>query len=350
MHSRTPQPISIEKADGQAFTAWLYQPHNMPARSLIQILHGMAEHRGRYESFIETLVNQGHAVVIHNHSGHGEHLPHGYLPRFARAGIAVPDGQPGKPGSGWWNLVEDAWLVQQQAQARLPVSCPNLLFGHSMGSWLALCVALRSPDLQGLILSGSSLQSGWLYRLGGAVAGVIGHLIRYDQPSRLLSSLAFGNYNAHIDNAWSNWNWLSRCDQQVTDYLNDGNCGFDCSPAFWQCLFHGLSYLATETPLKDLRPELPILLVSGDEDPVSDYGQSLRTLELALLRSGHDNTTTLLYPGARHELLHETNAEEVINDISHWLDLQLRGSSRQAGQQPVTRTRPAASGHASRPA
>ncbi|MDO6805080.1 alpha/beta hydrolase, partial [Wenyingzhuangia sp. 1_MG-2023] len=106
-------------------------------------------------------------------------------------------------------------------------------------------------------------------------------------------------------------------------YRTDPLCGFDCSAGFWQNLFTALTNITRENALASIPPQLPVLLLSGDQDPVGQYGRGIRALDHALHRSGHDQISTLLYPGGRHEMLNETNAGQVQSDLLAWLQNHL---------------------------
>lgn len=329
INAQPPLTISIDVAhDGTTPSARLLLPANRPAASVIQILHGMAEHSGRYQQLAQQLLQDGHAVLLHDHRGHGNHPHKGHIdsrPHWQKRRRADGMRQPLGCGSGWWQLVNDAERLLQVALQHLPDKCPVMILGHSMGSYLAMTIACQTNiKLAGLILSGSGLMSPFSYRAGLLLTRTIAPFVDPKQPSRLMSRLVFGRFNSAFNDTESSWAWLSRDRQSVIQYQQDPLCGFDCSLEFWQCMLRGSEWLAREYTLGHIEKGLPIIMLSGEQDPVGGFGDGVRNLELALLRTGHDNLTTLLYPGGRHEMLNEINGTEVTNDLRVWIELQLR--------------------------
>ncbi|MDO6681000.1 MULTISPECIES: alpha/beta fold hydrolase [unclassified Oceanobacter] len=304
--------FSIASDSGQTFAAQLFMPGTEPT-ALIQIYHGMAEHWRRYQPLIRKLAASGYAVLAHNHQGHGERQPLGHLPVGHH-----------HTSTGWQQLINDANQARQIALATLPESTPVILLGHSMGSFVVLTTAMHPVEgLAGLVLSGSGYPARWRCQLGYIVASVIAHWHTAEKPSALLGALAFAGYNQQIKQASGRWDWLTRDANQRQQYRTDPLCGFDCSAGFWQNLFTALTNITRENALASIPPQLPVLLLSGDQDPVGQYGRGIRALDHALHRSGHDQISTLLYPGGRHEMLNETNAGQVQSDLLAWLQNHL---------------------------
>jgi alpha-beta hydrolase superfamily lysophospholipase len=309
--------LSIASAGGQVFNAALFMPATEPV-ALMQIYHGMAEHWRRYQPLIDTLSAAGYAVLVHNHQGHGERQPIGHIPY-----------QSTHPENGWQQLINDARSARQAAQRHLETGIPIIVLGHSMGSFVALTEIMQPPEeLAGVILSGSGYQPRWLCQLGQLVARMVARCGTSQAPSALLSRLAFAGYNQRIKQASGTWDWLTRDATIRQQYRADPLCGFDCSAEFWQNFFMALGNLAKEDAFTTISHNLPILLLSGDQDPVGQYGRGVRALDNALRRTGHDQVTTLLYPGGRHEMFNETNADQVRSDLLKWLNTTLTHATR----------------------
>jgi alpha-beta hydrolase superfamily lysophospholipase len=297
--------ISIDAADKTAFNATLILPAQSP-RALIQIAHGMAEHAGRYEILAAELISAGFAVLLHNHRGHGERTPAGHL---------ADRGQ-----HGWQLAIDDIHLAAQAALQYLPEACPHILLGHSMGAFMAQHYAmLYGEQLAGLVLSGSCYQPPRLSRTARRIVNWLSRVQGFRRPSALLNQLVFGPYNLRIKDRRSEFDWLSRDTAVVDAYIADPLCGGLCTLQFWSDFFQGLMDISSPTALSRIPAELPILLFSGDADPVGRYGKGVMRLHRLLQSSGHPQTSYRIYPAGRHEMLNEINRNEVVQDLLHWL-------------------------------
>jgi alpha-beta hydrolase superfamily lysophospholipase len=294
--------------DGHSINILKFAP-SLPAKAIVIIAHGMAEHPERYTHFAEYLTQQGFLVIAHAHRGHG-HQPGGLgYGHFS-------------DNNGWAKVLADLdqvyrWIKEQQ-------SLPIFLLGHSMGSFIAQTFCIQfAPKLAGLILSGSNYQPAIIYRLGKWIAKIERLRVGKRHSSALLNYLAFGQFNKHFKPTKTEYDWLSRDSFQVASYCQDSLCGFQCSTQFWVDFMRGLQKISARKALNDLAKHIPILIFGGDQDPVGRYGAGLIALEKALTATGHQGVSLLLYPGGRHEMLNETNQAEVYQDISQWLQNQL---------------------------
>ena len=279
------------------------------AKAIIHISHGMAEHGARYHGLAEQLTAQGYIVYSHDHRGHGATIndsendsPQGH---FADQG-------------GWNSVVLDLKMVADHIHTQ-HASLPCFLLGHSMGSYILQSYLSRyNPTISGTILSGSNYVAKPLLILGRLVAKIETlHQGRMGY-SPVIHQLTFAGYNNNFKPNTTEFDWLSRNPESVKRYVTDPLCGFRCSNQLWYDLFGGLQEICSEHRLKKISGQLPVLILGGDQDPVS-APNGLERLHKAFIRSGHSNTTLLLYPDARHELFHETNSPEVIDQLCTWL-------------------------------
>ncbi|WP_024301130.1 alpha/beta hydrolase [Pseudogulbenkiania sp. MAI-1] len=298
------EPFTLDAADGETIRGLCWQPETAP-RAVVLIVHGMGEYAARYRRFAESLAAAGYAVYAHDQRGHGE------WPQ--RRGWFAAE-------QGWNKVVDDVDAVRRHAAARHE-GLPLLLFGHSMGSFVARAYLLHhGRGLAGLVLSATGYRQAWLARLMRRVAGLAGRLGGAANPSRGMSRLVFGSFNLSFVPARTTVDWLSRDRAEVDRYLADPLCGFDFTPALWQDLFGGIIALeAGEKRGRDL-PPCPVLLLTGSRDPVSLGRYALRQLERRYRRAGLDDITLKVYRGGRHEMLNETNREVVTADILAWLE------------------------------
>ncbi len=284
-------------------------PQDGPVRGIVQISHGMAEHFGRYTDFARYLAGEGIAVYGHDHLGHGLSADTDRdLGYFGETGPDV--------------LAEDLHEMTRIIKSAHP-GVPLFLFGHSMGSLVARAyIARYGQQIDGVVLSGSPYKNP-AASLGIFLAQTLAKLKGKRHRSPMLERLAFGSYNKRIKNVISPHDWLSRDRDMVARYDQDPLCGFNFTLWGYRDLFTLLRQVSAKSWTEGIRTDLPVLLLSGDGDPVGGYGKVLPFLEHALLDHGLTDVTVQCYPGGRHEMLNETNRAQVYADILHWLKERL---------------------------
>ncbi|MCD5991918.1 lysophospholipase [Pseudomonas sp. CDFA 553] len=299
------QPFWLDASDRSRLYVNVWLPEVEP-KAVVMLSHGMAEHSGRYARLGMALGEAGYALYAHDQRGHGKTADQGMLGHYA-------DEQ------GWAKVVGDLASVTQTIGQRHP-DVPVFLLGHSMGSYIAQAyLQHHGAALQGAILSGSNFQPVALYR----GARVIARLERFRQGntgrSRLIEWLSFGSFNNAFKPARICFDWLSRDPDEVDKYALDPMCGFRCTNQLWLDMLAGLQQISKRSNLAQIDPGLPLLVIGGECDPVSD-GKRLKDLADALVAAGHQMLQLKIYPQARHELLNETNRDEVTRDLIDWLE------------------------------
>ncbi|MBB6285599.1 MULTISPECIES: alpha/beta hydrolase [unclassified Pseudomonas] len=277
-----------------------------PPKALLMLSHGMAEHSGRYARLAEALCGAGFGLYAPDQRGHGRTADEGTLGLYAEK-------------DGWNKVVGDLASLNQHIGQQQP-GLPIILLGHSMGSYIAQAYLLHhSASLNGAILSGSNFQPVALYRAARLIAraerlrqGVRGR-------SALIEFLSFGSFNKAFKPNRTAFDWLSRDPVEVDKYINDPLCGFRCTNQLWIDLLGGLQQISKASNLVQIDPGLPILVMGGECDPVSE-GKRLKSLADALREAGCQNLQLNIYPQARHEVFNETNRDEVTADVLAWLD------------------------------
>ena len=256
-----------------------------PARGVVQIAHGLAEHGSRYARFAGALNSAGFHVIASDHRGHGS---------------SITD-TPGDFGAQGFAAL---WSDIEQLGESLRLDHPNLplfLFAHSMGSFAAQHVLIERSDLyDGVVLSGSTTLDVLAANMADAPAGDLS---------------VFNNAFEHR----TGYEWLSRDEAGVDAYVADPLCGFDLPDSTVPALFTGADDLADPRKLGEIRSDLPLLLTSGSDDPLADGGQLIELLASRYREAGLSEVTVKIYPGARHEIVNETNRDEVTSDIIDWL-------------------------------
>ena len=285
-----------------------------PPRAVVMLSHGMAEHGGRYARLGEALADVGIDLYAHDQRGHGRSAEQGLVGHYAEA-------------DGWNKVVEDLASLNHHIRQCHP-HLPIFLLGHSMGSYIGQAYLMRhSCSLQGAILSGSNYQPVALYRLARLVA----RFERWRQGphgrSALIEFLSFGSFNKAFKPNRTAFDWLSRDPDEVDKYVNDPLCGFRCTNQLWLDLLGGLQSITPPENLAQIENDLPLLVIGGERDPVSD-GRRLQHLAAALRNAGLKHVDLNIYPDARHELLNERNRDEVTADLIDWLERTLALSRR----------------------
>ena len=296
-------PLQSATGQGELYVR-VWEPENQP-KAVLQIVHGMAEHIERYDRFARYLNQNSILVVGADNASHGKSIS--------------KDGIRGYFGAehGWNSLIQDIQSVHsiiKQSYCDLPC----ILFGHSMGSFLARSYAARhGDDLDGFIFCGTAGKNPAL-----PVAKLLARSeIRKNgasTPSRLLDKLSFGAYNNAFKPNRTPFDWLSRDEAEVDKYVDDPACGFVFTAAGFRDLFDGLGEASGPQWARRV-PKRPILLIAGDADPVGANGKGVKQVEAWLVQSGH-RVKCILYPGARHELLNETNREQVSDDVRLFIE------------------------------
>lgn len=269
-------------------------------RICMQIIHGMAEHIARYEDFAQFLASNGVVVYGMDLIGHGKSI-----------GDGMPYGYFGD-ANGWDHLIEDNMTMHDLVLKEFP-SLPRVLFGHSMGSFLARTYAgRRGTDFDAFIFSGTA---------GANPAIPIAKLIakmsirsgKGKEPNKTLNNLSFGAYNKPFKPARTEFDWLSRNNESVDRYVADPLCGFVFTGYGFYDLFTGLTEISNRNWAQRV-PKKPVFLLSGAADPVGANGKGVKQTAGWLKESGHE-VCLKLYPEGRHEMLNEINKDEVYRDI-----------------------------------
>lgn len=279
-------------------------------KAAIILVHGMAEHIERYAGFAERLSKDGFIVYGYNQRGHKGTIAnkddYGYM----------------HDEDNFMILVSDLYKMVKYVQEENP-NLPLFIFGHSMGSFVTQrFIQLHGSKIDGIILSGSAKQPSIALRAGILLARLIIRFKGARHRSKLLNNLTFGNYNKYFRPNRSDFDWLNRDENEVKKYIDDEYCGGIFTAAFFRDFFRGLRAINHNFEL--IPKELPILLLSGSEDPVGGPVKLINSLYDTLRFMEIKDLEFKLYEGARHELLLETNKEEVMNDCLNWLNSHLQ--------------------------
>ena len=282
------------------------------SKAVIQIAHGMAETAIRYERFARRLSENGYTVYINNHRGHGdnEETPEtlGYLADKDGFDFLVSD----------MKILTD--IIKKDNE-----DIPLFAFGHSMGSFALQKYLIDYPgNLNGAVLCGSNGDFGFILKASKPVISLVELIKGQKSKSKFINNLMFGMNNNAYDNKRTDFDWLSRDEKEVDKYIADEKCGFVCTVEFYRDFIKGLEYVENRENLKKLCVNHPLLIVSGDMDPIGKNGKGVKNLYERYKKYGINDIEIKLFEDARHEILNEINREEVMDYLISWFDEKLR--------------------------
>ena len=282
-----------------------WTPEESP-KGVIQIIHGIAERVERYDHFAEFLNSQGFLVVAEDHMGHGSSLEE--------------DGVRGYFHGGWFNAVEDSCRLMRDTMAGNP-GIPYILFGHSMGSFMARTILAKYPDcgISAAIICGTGWQPTVALPALIKVMDMVCKKNGEQTPLESLDNMIFGGYNKRIENPRTPKDWLTRDASIVDAYIADPMCGFVASCGLLRDMMQGIYYIQQKKNLVNMKKDLPVYFIAGQEDPVGSYGKGVEQAARHFRKAGMINVALKLYPDCRHEILNELNKEEVYSDVIRWL-------------------------------
>lgn len=253
-------------------------------RGVVQIAHGLAEHSARYDRLARALNTAGYRVAAIDHRGHGDSI------------VDVP-GDFGAPG--WDGLIGDLVAFEQQLRSENP-DLPLFLVAHSMGSFATQSALLDHSDVwDGVVLSGTAaidvMAAGMATSGGGLEA-----------------------FNEGFEHR-TGYEWLSRDEAEVDAYVADPLCGFETPQATMPAIFSHAERLGDPAARAGVRADLPLLLISGSDDPLAHGGEFIELVGQRYRDAGVTEVTVTIYPGGRHEVFNETNRDEVVAAVVGWI-------------------------------
>ena len=280
---------------------------NGEIKAAVQIVHGIAEYAERYDVFAEFLNDHGILVVAEDHMGHGKSICEA-TPKGCFAG-------------GWHTAVKDTYRLLKHTMEEFS-GVPYILFGHSMGSFMARTILARHPNsgIAGAIICGTAWMPGAVIGAGKAVAEMICKKNGEQNPSALLQKMMFGSYNKKVEHPRTASDWLTRDQKIVDDYEADPLCGFVPSAGLVRDMMTGLQYIQDPKNLDSMKKDLPVYFIAGGDDPVGGYGTGVRKAAEEFMKHGMERVDVKIYPLCRHEIHNEINHWEVYEDVLSWIN------------------------------
>ena len=300
---RLMEKISLDTKSDSNLQFDLHHSKTKEAFGLIQISHGMAEHKGRYVNFINYLNQHGFHVAIYDHRGHGERIIDSKIGFFDK-------------DNGWELVVMDLIRVHEETNRLFP-KIPKILLGHSMGSWIALAALQKESLFNAALISGSNYPN-----ISETMLKIVlkFEILRLGKEgySKLLHKIIFGGFNARFKDAITSNDWLTRDKLSVKNYTEDPLCGFIVSNKLLSDVINGTGEVFKKANLELLNKEIPLLVFSGTQDPVSNMGTGAVKLH-ECLKDYNCNSELYLVSEARHETLNEIDKMTTYNYILDFL-------------------------------
>ena len=275
-------------------------------KAIVQLVHGIAEHVGRYDGFANYLNTQGILVVAEDHMGHGQSIrdqaPQGYF------------------SGGWMAAVKDTCRVMKKTMEEFP-GVPYILYGHSMGSFMTRTILAKYPDsgITGAIICGTGWMPGAVVSAGKAVSELLCKTRGERTPSKKLKDMMFGSYNKRIEHPRTASDWLTRDAKSVDAFAADPLCGFVPAAGLVRDMMTGLLYIQDGKNLDNMKKDLPVFFIAGGDDPVGSYGAGVQRCAEEFKKHGMERVDLRIYPLCRHEIHNEINRQEVYEDVSEWI-------------------------------
>ncbi|MFV0518091.1 MAG: alpha/beta fold hydrolase [Aminipila sp.] len=299
----------FKSADGISDIAYYILRPKGEVKGVIQLSHGMCEYFRRYDEFSGFMNRNGIAVVGNDHLGHG-----GSVKSKEDLGwMAEKD--------GWKFAVKDLYTMTCIAKKEFPHK-PYVIFGHSMGSFMTRAyLSDYSEKVNGAIICGTGGKNN-LLGIGIILSWIITKICGQKYRSKLIDNLTFGRYCNKLKCAISKKEWLSRDKETVDEYVSNSYCHFIFTASAFYDLFCVNRFVNSKKWASSIKAQIPIFMISGDMDPVGDYGEGVKWVHNQLVKADK-NVKLKLYSNARHELLNEVNKEMVYEEILHWMNTKV---------------------------
>ncbi len=274
---------------------------------ILQIMHGVTEYVLRYEDLAEYLTDKGFVVVGNDHLGHGKSIAEGAKPMYF-----------GPKGSWQW-VVKDVLTLQKMTKEKYP-ELSYYMLGFSLGSFVLRTYLIDYPgNLDGAIIMGTGQMAPVAIKIGKFMANKEAKKAGEENSTPAIHQLTFGTYNKIFAPNRTEYDWLCSNEKALDEYIEDPQRGGDFSAGLFRELLDGMLYSSNVKNIKKMDKNLPILLISGEKDPVGDCGKGVKLTKKALEKAGVKDISVKMYPGLRHDILHEEEKDQIYADIYNWL-------------------------------
>lgn len=303
--------FSFIDKENKEIKCYKWTPQSKEIIGVVQIVHGMTEHALRYEYFAKRLCDNGYVVYSHDNRGHGQTSKgeeRGYI----------------SDNEGFEMLVHNVKEYTDLIRKENP-SLPFILFGHSMGSFICQrYIQLYGDQLDAVILSGTNGSPGLEVRVGRILPKIQMSLLGRKSRAKLVDKLSMGAYNAKFKPNRTSADWLCSVEEEVDKYIADDDCGFIPTISFYYDLMTALCRNHRKENLVRIPKKLPVYMFGGDKDPVGYMGKGIVKLHNSYRGLGIEDVSYKIYKNGRHEMINESNKDEVIQDILDWTSSRIK--------------------------
>mgnify|MGYP002671989494 FL=1 len=308
------ETFTFLSADGKTNVhAVKWVPESGEYRAILQITHGMIEYIERYEAFAEFLTEKGFMVVGHDHIGHGESVADQKDWGF------FTEKNPSD------TLVADMHQLRTMVQAENP-KVPYFMLGHSMGSYmLRKYLAFHDENLRGAIIMGTGTVPDAATKFGLKFCSFIAAFRGWHYRSKLIQSLSYSKPYRQYDLTGKDVtnSWLTKDVEMVKKYYHEPKCTFMFTVNGYKGLMEAVLFDNQIENVKKISNKLPIFIVSGADDPVGDCGEGVKKVYNMFQEAGSEDVTWKLYENDRHEILNETDRQQVYEDLLAWMNVRI---------------------------
>ncbi len=277
-------------------------------KGVIQIAHGVTEYILRYENFAEFFTQKGFVVVGNDHLGHGQSI--------------APNGKPMYFGpNGSWNfVVKDIDTCKQMTKKKYP-NVPYMILGFSLGSFLVrtYLIDYAQEPLDGAIIMGTGYIPNFKIAIAKMMANKEAKKVGEENTSPVIKSLTFETYNKLFKPNRTAFDWLCSNEEALDEYIKDPLRGENYSAGLFREMLTGMQYTAELKNIQKMNKKMPIFLLSGDKDPVGEFGKGVIKTHEIFKKAGIEDVEIKLYQNLRHDILHEKCKDTIYNDIYLWL-------------------------------
>ncbi len=302
------QEFYYPSGDGQTKIHGIVWRPETDVKAVLQICHGMVEYIDRYNDFAQYLAERGVCVVGHDHLGHGKSVQsEEYLGFFHES-------------HGNKYVITDIHRLRRMTEKDY-AGVPYFMMGHSMGSFLLRqYLTMRAEGLAGAIIMGTGYMPHGLLAAGQMVCRTIAAVKGWQYRSEFMNQLGMGGYNKQFEPSESTKDWITSDEEMRKKYEADPLCSFTFTVNGYYQMFEGMKVLTKKNAMDKIPGSLPVLFVSGAEDPVGSNGEGVARVFRKYERAGIQDVKMKLYTKGRHEILNESNREQVYEDLYQWMD------------------------------
>ena len=286
-----------------------YLSSTSDVRGIVHISHGKAEHIGRYKWLISMLNNNGYHVISIDHRGHGNRINN-------KRSIGIFSNS-----FGWKKVVKDLKTIIDNTKKEYP-TLKQYIFGHSMGSWIALSLFKERLDISGMILSGSSKFPYFLIVLQRLIIKLDILFFGQNKINNIMETLSTKRFNNYFKPNRTQSDWISTDDANVDNYVDDKLCGYKVTSGLWLDMVNGIEEVFNKKNYDELNKDVPILIISGSDDPVGDFTKGVTSL-YNYLKSIFSNVELKILSSERHEVFSGIKKNDAYNSLKLFLDKNL---------------------------